>query len=359
MLSSTSPPFETLSLDDLTLAGASDTDWLWQGYLAPGNITLMSSQWKTGKTTLLSVLLDRMKNGGSLLGMPVRQGRAVVVSEEDRQLWKERSRRFDFAGHVCWMCRPFIVRPGMAEWENLVEHLLGLHQQRGASLAVIDSLAEFFPARSETHASPMLAALLPLRRLTAAGMAVLVLHHTRKKGGMDGQCARGSGALCSFVDILLELHWYDRAASEDRRRRLLGWSRHAETPRHRIIELNADGRDYVNLGDVEQEALRPVQQTLCEVLKQARKKLTSAEILAAWPPEHPKPSAATLWRVLTSAVERGELKRDGEGVRTDPFYYWAPSLEEYWKSDAMARLIQDNADNARKLSRQFPGMKFH
>jgi hypothetical protein len=27
-------------------------DWLWDGYLARGSVTLLTSQWKTGKTTL-------------------------------------------------------------------------------------------------------------------------------------------------------------------------------------------------------------------------------------------------------------------------------------------------------------------
>jgi hypothetical protein len=31
--------------------------WLWQGYLIPGAVTLLTSQWKSGKTTLVSVLL--------------------------------------------------------------------------------------------------------------------------------------------------------------------------------------------------------------------------------------------------------------------------------------------------------------
>src|SRR5262245_38485074 len=34
--------------------------WLWQGYLAPGAVTLLTSRWKAGKTTLASVLLARL-----------------------------------------------------------------------------------------------------------------------------------------------------------------------------------------------------------------------------------------------------------------------------------------------------------
>ena len=44
--------------------------WLWRGYLAPGNVTLLTSQWKSGKTTLLSVLLARRVAGGTLAARP-------------------------------------------------------------------------------------------------------------------------------------------------------------------------------------------------------------------------------------------------------------------------------------------------
>ena len=45
--------------------------WLWHGYLARGSITLLTSQWKSGKTTLLSILLGRLKTGGDLAGLRV------------------------------------------------------------------------------------------------------------------------------------------------------------------------------------------------------------------------------------------------------------------------------------------------
>src|SRR5262249_19604584 len=57
-------------------------DWLWHGYLAAGQITLLAGQWKIGKTALLAALLARLGAGGRLAGRHVRPGRAVVVSEE-------------------------------------------------------------------------------------------------------------------------------------------------------------------------------------------------------------------------------------------------------------------------------------
>jgi hypothetical protein len=76
----------------LSAEAGPQTRWLWQGYLATGAVTLLTSQWKTGKTTLMSVLLSRMKTGGSLAGLSVAAGRAVVVSEESAavagSIWK-------------------------------------------------------------------------------------------------------------------------------------------------------------------------------------------------------------------------------------------------------------------------------
>ena len=84
----TSPPaaiYTPLTYTQLNQS-AEPPDWLWQGYLLPGAVTLLTSLWKSGKSTLLSVLLSRLKTGGLLAGLPIRPGRAVVLSEEPREL---------------------------------------------------------------------------------------------------------------------------------------------------------------------------------------------------------------------------------------------------------------------------------
>src|SRR5829696_1933911 len=70
--------------------------WLWRGYLAAGNLTLLTSQWKAGKTTLVATLLARLATGGTLAGLPVRAGRAVVVSEEAVDHWQARATGLKF-----------------------------------------------------------------------------------------------------------------------------------------------------------------------------------------------------------------------------------------------------------------------
>jgi hypothetical protein len=54
---------------ELTASAPTKTDWLWQGFVAPANTTLCTSHVKLGKTTLVSMLLSRRKQGGTLAGL--------------------------------------------------------------------------------------------------------------------------------------------------------------------------------------------------------------------------------------------------------------------------------------------------
>ncbi len=330
----TSPPtFFAVGFGDLRTTAQARAAWLWHGYLAPGNVTLLTSQWKSGKTTLVAVLLARLKAGGLFAGLPLRPGRAVVVSEESPGHWVGRGQKLDLDGHVWWLCRPFRGRPTREQWLALVEYLAALGTERGLDLVVLDPLASFLPGHGENNAGAMLDVLLPLQRLTTLGLSVLVLHHPKKGEAAAGQAARGSGALSGYVDILIEMGWHGRPSEDDRRRRLLAYSRHRETPRRRVLELTADGTDYVSRGDVHEDEFDEGWQVLRGVLEDAAHKLTRREVLRQWPQDFRAPDETTLWRWLDRAVNDGRVRRDGSGRKNAPFRYWLPGQEEKWASD--------------------------
>jgi len=333
-----SPDFREQWLDDLRTAEGAGLSWLWHGYLAPGNITLLTSQWKSGKTTLVSVLLSRLKSSGTLCGLPLQAGKAAVVSEEDAGIWLQRSRKLDFGRHVCWFCRPFRGQPTVRGWLALIDCLSDLRRQHGIDLVVIDPLASFLPGRNENNASVMMSTLLPLQRLAAEGVSVLLLHHPRKKEAAEGQLARGSGALSGFVDILMEMHVYTRGEPADRRRRLQAFSRHADTPRHIVLELNAAGTDYLGRGDYDERSFGDSWQSLERIFAHARRKLTRRDLLDEWPDDSPKPTEMTLGRWLAHALEQAQIKRDGAGTKTKPYRYWIKEREKYFGFGALAEL---------------------
>ena len=331
-VSSSDSSFPLLTRKQLHTAADPALSWLWDGYIAAGNMTLLTSLWKAGKTTLTAALLARLGTGGVLAGRAVQPGRAVVISEESARQWAGRCDTLDMGEHVRFLCRPFRSLPRPEEWQSLLDHLLAIRQAAGLELLVIDPLAAILPPGAN-EPSVMQTALAGLSPLMNAGVAVLVLHHPRKKASTAGSWARGSGALTGFADILLEMHYYSTADSDDRRRKLLGFSRHTATPRRQVIELTPSGTDWLSHGDIEEEAYTHNGTVLRKVLAEAPEKWTRPEILAAWPAEEPAPSARTLLRWLERAVETGDVQRDHTGTSNDPYRYWLKGQEAKWKAN--------------------------
>jgi hypothetical protein len=328
-----SSPEEALLWGGRSLRASSPhVSWLWHGYLAHGALTLLTSQWKSGKTTLVSVLLSRLEHGGEFAGLPLAPGNAVVVSEEDPHLWQLRNDRLHFGEHVGWFSRPFRGRPQPAQWLAFLDRLAEVHAARRLSLVVIDPLAAFLTGRTENDASSVLEAILPLQRLASLNVAVLVLHHPRKEETEPGMAARGSGAIPSHADILIEMRFCPGAPPDDRRRRLHAFSRYPETPRQRVIELTADGTDYLSLGTFYEEEFARLWQHLLPIFESAPHKLTRRELRRAWPRDLPR-DTSTVIRWLERAVEVGLLSKDGQGRRARPFRYWLPSREDAWRRD--------------------------
>src|SRR5437667_4854233 len=110
-MSPSSLAFAPLTAADLARTAAAPLAWLWDGYLAPGKVTLLTSQWKMGKTTLLAILLNKMKAGGELAGRRVAPARVAIVSEEPADDWVARARRLDLGPGLWLLCQPFRGKP--------------------------------------------------------------------------------------------------------------------------------------------------------------------------------------------------------------------------------------------------------
>jgi hypothetical protein len=280
-----------------------------------------------------------MKTGGTVAGLPVRAGRAVVISEEAPALWVERGRALDLDGHVDWFCQPFRGKPAEADWLELLGRVARLHEQKGVDLLVIDALANLSPMRSENDAVQMLNALKPLQALSARGPAVLLSHHPTKGPTVPGQAARGSGALSGYVDIILEM----RAVSSqpgDRRRRLRAYSRHPATPPSLVLAWTADGTDYDSLGESAEPDFEHDWPVLRAILEQAERPLARRAILRRWPGTAVAPAPLTLWKWLGRAAREGRVLQKGAGTRKDPYRYELPGMAEKWQQDFLASFLK-------------------
>jgi AAA domain len=308
-----------LNSEALRNLSASGVAWLWRDFLARSYVTLLTSGEKFGKTTLLTVLLAKMESGGELAGTAVSPGRAFIISEESAELWADRQRQFNYGSHVELICRPFAGRPTMDDWTRLIDRVA----KAGADLVVVDPLMKILPGEIENSAVTLLSFLEPLHRLTERGTAVLMLHHPRKSGPIGERGPRGSGSVCGFADVLMNLTFPGRYSETERRRRLSVVSR-STSARSVMIELNADGADYSQPIASELDEFRRGWAIVRMVFEDADHRLTRREMLAEWPEDYDRPCDSTLWRWLNTGIKDGLVECHGAGRRHDPFRYCLP-----------------------------------
>src|SRR5205823_5793557 len=131
-------------------------DWIWHGLLAPGKVTLLTSQWKTGKTTLLSLLLAHRDRGEPLAGLAVAPGMTAMVSEEPRDLWALRKQEHGFGSAPRFFFQPFLGPPTPDEQKVVIDRLVEIKKNEPLDLVMIDSLQSFLPKGVENLSGALL-----------------------------------------------------------------------------------------------------------------------------------------------------------------------------------------------------------
>jgi AAA domain len=296
-------------------------DWLWDGFLARGSLTLLSALPKCGKTTLLAHLLRALAAGGSFAGRSLMPGRAVVVTEEGTDVWRQRRDQLGISDRVELISRPFFGKPTAEVWLSFLRHLLA--HAADADLVVLDTIANLWPVRDENGAADVQAALMPLQRL-ADGRAVLLSHHLRKSDGREGTASRGSGALAGFVDIILELRRSgDSRDATGRQRVLTGIGRHPGIPQEWLIGLTEDG-EYAAYADGQVRRPMPdgrgLREAIRDVLPADPPGLTRKQIWEALPEEF-HVNEHRFRSVLQEGVGDWWIKKSRSNVLGGPTYW--------------------------------------
>jgi hypothetical protein len=307
--------FRIVSIADL--GPAEEPDWVWPGYLARGAVTLLTGGWKGGKTTLLKFLFRDLTTGGTLAPVPM-DAPVLIVSEESPGLWAERRDTLGLPESILFLQRESFARPSKREWLDLVDAIAGEVTARGIGLVVIDTLPSAWSVLNENDAGEVIDALAPIRAISAAGAAVLLVHHPRKSGGESFTGSRGSGALPGFVDVLVELEPFDKSDPANTRRRLIARGRFEGTPAEVVIDLGPNG--YTVIGDLPAVRDLDFDAAILTVLPDDGVGLTAEEVRAAWNAGK-VPGLTRLKGALNNGHHFGRWQRFGSGVKGNPFRY--------------------------------------
>lgn len=294
------------------------TPWLWDGYLARGEVTMLSGKPKVGKSSLVGELLAAVISGrDSFLGAQLVGGPApvVLVTEESRRMVRQRLDGLPDGAldqlHVATR-EDLVERPA---WPGLVRDAAGHARKQGSPLLVIDTLRGLADLHdnAEKDAGAMVRALRPLHAAASShGLAVLVMHHDRKGGGAYGEATSGSNGIVGAVDYLLTMTRLDSGT----RRRLDGIGRWEREPV--VVDRGEDGYQLVGTaGRVRQadhvEAVRAVLMAGPRTLDQLVRDVNAES--------DGQLSRVRAHAMLLQLLDDGELVRDGKGVKGDPHRY--------------------------------------
>lgn len=299
---------------------ATEPTWLWDGFVAEGELTLLAGHPFAGKSSLVSGLLAAMTRGDRFLGRATARSTAVLVSEESAILLRERAAQFgllDADGLVASRGTGVLGLP----WEELISQAAAAAHDVGHRLLIVDTLAGLsrLAAEHENDAAAVVERLRPLQEAAGSGLAVLAVHHTVK----NGSSVRGSSAFSGTADVVIRL----TSNKHERRVTLRSESRYDGTPvelhaklikaadcwfyeqtRTRHASTTSAGQKGTSVGERLRAALRAGSSTglTYAELKTGHgiSESTAKELLPAWYPT--------------------KVARHGKGVKGDPYRWFLP-----------------------------------
>jgi len=195
--------------------------------IGAGELVLLYSRPKTGKSILCANLVKGVAEGSSAFGLPCRKGRVGIIALEDRPLWYERLLELDVSDEDVFLVRTPVTINDLPVIKRDVLEL-------NLSLLIIDPLSLFLrPLLQRERASlsrdydAVYAALFPLREFALeTGCTILMVHHERKESANADPseiAALGSTALTGMVDVGIQLN--TKTKDGERLWRLSWWGR--------------------------------------------------------------------------------------------------------------------------------------
>jgi hypothetical protein len=287
---------------DLLAFEEPETEWLWEGILPAGGLSLLVAKPKVGKTTLAFNLAVAVASGREFLGRRTNQSPVIYLALEEKR--SEIRKKLKALGEAPErICFHFGSAP-----EKAIEEVRTLLQETKAGLLIVDVLQKLCRVKDLNDYAQVTNTLEPLMAMAREqNCQILLTHHAGKADRQDGDDILGSTALLGGVDTLIQIK------KRDRRRSFFTIQRYGEDTPETIIELRADGR-LEAVGSRQEVEIEETLPLILEALEQGR--LSEKEIYDRV--ERDKNKVAKGIRLL---FERGKIHRHGTGKKGDPYTY--------------------------------------
>ncbi|MDP3997658.1 MAG: AAA family ATPase [bacterium] len=268
-----------------------------EGILVKGWTTMFSSYPKLGKTELIYQIACELASAGNII---------LIITEEPKLVWHVRIQRGETNGNNIGIC--FALGK-----KDIVEELIAT---TSASIIIIDTVRSVLGLENENDNSEISRVLAPIINAARANNKTLILlHHSRKGGGQNGEGITGGHAFLGIVDASIEIRPLD---NKPRRRLLSGAARLFQMP-ELIYEMNDNGTLQI-VGSPEDLKLESVQKNVLTILNDGWQSTAEIENQLT-----PSPSRSQLTDALQQLATDRKIDRQplvSEGSRPGVTYKW-------------------------------------
>jgi 5S rRNA maturation endonuclease (ribonuclease M5) len=297
--------FNLQSLRDCFDAPEEEQQWLVEGILPTGGMSVMSAKPKVGKSTVARQLALNVATGTPFLGRETRQREVIYLAlEEKLQEVKDHFRALGATGD-----EPIFIHCGSTPVAAMEEARVLLQKYPGA-LLIIDPLFKFARVKDGNDYIQVTSALEPILALARETDAhILCVHHASKGERADPTDAiLGSTAIFANVDSALMLNRYDDYRTISSRQR------YGEDLPETVLEFDSQRRAVIlgaSRGQADQNAR---EQQILKFLE-SNPGAVEADILAGVVGR--RQNKVSDLRNLVGT----RIKREGKGGKKDPYRY--------------------------------------
>ena len=318
--------FNLQSLRDCFDAREEEQQWLVEGFLPAGGMSVISAKPKVGKSTIARQLALNVATGKAFLGRETQQGEVIYFALEEK--WQEVTNHFRDLGATG--NEPIRIHCGSAPIAAMEEARVLLQQQQPA-LLIIDPLFKFARVKDGNDYAQMTAALEPILALAReTGTHIFCVHHSGKGERADPTDAiLGSTAIFGNVDTAVMLAKYDGY------RTISSCQRYGEDVPETVLEFNPDRRA-VKLGASRDQAEQDSREQQILKFLESRPGALEADILTGVVGRR-KNKVSDLRNLVGTRVQR-----QGKGWKADPYRYFAVSRSRR-DSDSIAGTRTQNS----------------
>ncbi len=319
------PTFALTKLTDLLAEPPEAIDWVVDGLLIAGGISMVAAKPKAGKSTLARNAALCVARGAPFLGRATAPGPVIYLALEEK--------RAKVAEHFAGMgatTEPIVVHVGAAP-EEALDALTAAVVEYGAVLAIVDPLFKLVRLRDGNDYAEGSRKLEPLIELArATGCHILCAHHLGKADRESGDGVLGTTALFGAVDTLVLLR-----RGREGQRTIESIQRYGEDLPATVVDLDPATGVVSAAGDVATIRLREACAAVLEALgdetlpeRDIRERVGGNESLTA--------------KAVRAMVEDERLIRTGEGKRNAPYLY---SVSRFLGSHLIANRETEKRDD--------------